>query len=74
MRVSEIFAMGGGSGYGNGGNGGNEGGPVFTGTRFNARYYPERLFFKEGDDGSGFNGGFRNESFSRGRGLVGVRG
>jgi hypothetical protein len=73
MKVSEVFAMGGGSGY-DPNVFGSEGGPVFTGTRYTYRYYRERLVFSEGDYGGGFNGGFRNESFSGGRGLTGVRG
>lgn len=74
MRVSEVFAMSGGTGY-DPNTFGSEGGPVFTGDRFTARYYRERLVFTEGDKTSNsFNGGFRNQSFKGGQGITRVLG
>ncbi len=77
MRVSEIFAIGGGSGYD---------GKEYDYSSYHAYGNPEGRFRYSYDfyanypcggysyNGSCFNGGFRNASFSQGRGLIGVRG
>jgi len=74
MRVSAVFAMGSGSGY-------DEDYSKYSNRkignpegrwRFSYEFYAN---YPEGGysyNGSGFNGGFRNASYSRGRGLIGV--
>lgn len=73
MRVSDVFAMGGGSGYGDR-YGYPPSKPSNNSGRFTYVYYSTFAVKNYGDDGSGYNGGFRSESFTRGRNLVGVLG
>ena len=67
-----------GGGYGSGGKGDRNGYPPTplrnNAARFTYVYYSTFAVKNYDDDGSGFNGGFRNESFTRGRNLVGVLG